>query len=45
MFVKFGDIVNIIHKGVYAFVEYSKGSYAEKAVQTMQKEDTDGIMV
>ena len=38
LFTKFGDIVDIVHKGHYAFVEYSETSYANEAVTEMAKE-------
>ena len=34
-FTRFGDIVNIIHRGCYAFIEFSEAECAEECVREM----------
>ena len=45
LFTKFGDITNIIHKGVYAFIEYVSAKCAEDAVKEMESNQDSDLTV
>jgi hypothetical protein len=45
MFTKFGDIVNIIYKGCYAFIEFAEVDCAEECVREMSKEKESDLQV
>ena len=45
MFTKFGDIVNIIYKGCYAFIEFADVDCAEECVREMSKEKESDLQV
>jgi hypothetical protein len=36
-FTRFGDIIAIIHKGNYAFIDFAEPASAEKAVHQMSR--------
>ena len=41
IFMRYGEIVNIVHKGSYAFIEFSEPGCAEEAIKDMTASRSD----
>lgn len=40
-FMRFGEIVNIVHKGSYAFIEFAEPGCAEEAIKEMSTKQSE----
>ena len=41
IFMRYGEIVHIVHKGSYAFIEFAEPGCAEEAIKDMQNAKSD----
>jgi hypothetical protein len=41
IFMRYGEIVHIVHKGSYAFIEFAETGCAEEAIKDMQSAKSD----
>jgi RNA recognition motif-containing protein len=41
IFMRFGEIVSIVHKGSYAFIEYAETGCAEEAIKEMSQSKSE----